>query len=261
MKNFYPNSTQVPNILFDEYLPILSDTGFRILMIIVRQTYGWIEDKKTKRRKDKDWISYSQLMIKTGRVRQSVSTALRELEEKDLIQIFDDSGRQLFTMDQRRGKSLYYRINTSLKTGLVVPVKSKNRSPKIRHTKLTGTKLIKTIGKAQLNKNGDNSVDNVRIINNGLTKIKFDTLKTKPYKFKNEDLFLAYSKTKITTPHQAWGYLAVDELDLPISLLPRVIKSFKGKNYIDIKNAISKITVHTKLRNANDRVKYLFKII
>ena len=56
-KSIIPNTTQVPNFVLDELLPTLSDVELRIVLIVTRQTLGWVEDKETGRRKDRDWIS------------------------------------------------------------------------------------------------------------------------------------------------------------------------------------------------------------
>lgn len=106
------NSTQVPNIILDYWMPKLSDTSFKILLTITRQTIGYIEDKDSGMRKKEDWISYSQLINKTGRKAPAIVMALRDLEEKKLIEIRDSKGNILETKEERRGKRLFYRLNT-----------------------------------------------------------------------------------------------------------------------------------------------------
>ena len=46
-KSIIPNTTQVPNFVLDELLPTLSDVELRIVLIVTRQTLGWVEDKET----------------------------------------------------------------------------------------------------------------------------------------------------------------------------------------------------------------------
>lgn len=138
-----PNSTQVPNKIFDEIMPKLSDTALRILLVIARQTYGWIEDKKTNKRKEKDWISYSQLKEKTGRQNEAITNAIRELENEEIIEILDGSGNKILLKD-RRGRSLFYRINTSPKSGEPIPNLTENRNSEIGDTKETYTKERKS---------------------------------------------------------------------------------------------------------------------
>ena len=61
----YEQTTQVPNILFDLHLPSLTESELKILLIIIRQTYGWI-DRYTGKRKLQDRISHSQFITKSG---------------------------------------------------------------------------------------------------------------------------------------------------------------------------------------------------
>ncbi|MFC2108523.1 hypothetical protein ACFLS5_03585 [Candidatus Bipolaricaulota bacterium] len=51
-----PGSTQVPNEIFDDIMPGLDDTELRVLLVINRQTLGWVENKCTGARKLFDWI-------------------------------------------------------------------------------------------------------------------------------------------------------------------------------------------------------------
>ena len=100
--------TQVPNIIFDTYLPILKPTEVALLLVIIRQTNGWAI-KRTKQRKYKDWISGSQLRTKTGYSRKAISTALQALTAHHLIKVYDVLGREVNTPNLRQGKTkLYY---------------------------------------------------------------------------------------------------------------------------------------------------------
>ena len=111
-----PNSTQVPNVVLDEWMPRLSDPEFRILLVVVRQTLGWIEDVETKRRKEKDWISHSQLAMKTGKSSASITRGIKALiEDHHLIEALDEKGKQLDTAEKRlkmgAGGRIFYRLN------------------------------------------------------------------------------------------------------------------------------------------------------
>lgn len=111
-----PNTTQVPNIILDEWMPRLSDAEFRVLLVVVRQTLGWIEDKETKRRKEKDWISHSQLARKTGKGTASITRAIKILiTEHNLIEAIDSKGKLLDTAVKRTkmgpGGKIFYRLN------------------------------------------------------------------------------------------------------------------------------------------------------
>lgn len=114
MSKAIPNTTQVPNVILDEWLPRLRDTELRVLLIIVRQTFGWIEDRETGRRKEKDWISRRQLMTKAGRGKDALCKAINTLVEYNLIEAFDEGGTKLVTsLDrEKNGGRIYYRFNT-----------------------------------------------------------------------------------------------------------------------------------------------------
>lgn len=56
MSKVIPNTTQVPNVILDEWMPKLKDIELRVLLVVVRQTLGWLENAETGTRKEKDWI-------------------------------------------------------------------------------------------------------------------------------------------------------------------------------------------------------------
>lgn len=68
----YPNTCQVPNVIFDYVMPKVSHAEFKVIMAVVRKTYGW--------NKKEDWISLRQLMKMTGVSNRMVITAVRSLE-------------------------------------------------------------------------------------------------------------------------------------------------------------------------------------
>ncbi|MBX7226404.1 MAG: replication protein [Chitinophagales bacterium] len=100
--------TPVPNNILDTYLPILKPTEVALLLVIIRQTSGW-QNKRTKERKYKDWISGSQLRSKTGYSRKAISCALQALTTHHLIKIYDILGNEVHAPNLRQGKTkLYY---------------------------------------------------------------------------------------------------------------------------------------------------------
>ncbi len=105
------NFTPTPNILFDKLLKELSSSELKILLVIIRQTNGWI-DKKTGKRKERDRITYSQFINKTGLSRRVISEAVDSLSQKKLIQITDASGNILNLPIERKGQ--YYIYYSSL---------------------------------------------------------------------------------------------------------------------------------------------------
>lgn len=85
-----PNYTPVPDELFDRLLPVLSGAELRVLLYIIRRTFGF--------KKDRDAISFNQFIrgisAREGRVldrgcgirdRTTLSKALRGLEDKKII--------------------------------------------------------------------------------------------------------------------------------------------------------------------------------
>lgn len=97
-------TTPVPNVVFDRHLPTLTESELKILLIIIRQTYGWA-DKRTGGRKTRDRITHSQFVMKTGLSRRVISKAINNLVLKELISITDYQGTHLHTTLNRKGKS------------------------------------------------------------------------------------------------------------------------------------------------------------
>lgn len=79
-----PNYTQTPNDLFDKFLPDLGDAELRVLLAIIRQTFGF--------RRSKARISLTRLEKATGLSRQSALTGATALEARSLITKFWDGG-------------------------------------------------------------------------------------------------------------------------------------------------------------------------
>ena len=98
----YKQTTQVPNTLFD-LIPKLKPSYVLILLVVIRQTYGWY-DSTTKKRKVRDWISYQQFRKKTGLSTKTIATAINYLVEHNLLLLTDKNGRKLSTPNLRQGK-------------------------------------------------------------------------------------------------------------------------------------------------------------
>lgn len=84
----FKQTTQVPNILFDKHLPTLTEGELKILHIIIRQTYGWI-DCSTGIRKTRDRITQSQFRSKTGLSPRIISKTLKTLSHRGFTDIPD----------------------------------------------------------------------------------------------------------------------------------------------------------------------------
>jgi len=109
------HTTPVPNAVFDVHLKDLKLAELKVLLIIIRQTLGW-EDKKTKsERKEIDWISNSQLALKTGSSKRAINDAIQILVKKNLIDVISHSGELLDTPDKRKGQQkLFYRPTNAI---------------------------------------------------------------------------------------------------------------------------------------------------
>ena len=109
-----PNTTQVPHVIIREWMPRLKDVELRVLLVVADQTLGWIEDKATGRRKEKDWISHYQLREKTGRSDRAISSAIKVLIEKHgIVDAYNEAGVPLSSAQERQmeGFRIYYRLN------------------------------------------------------------------------------------------------------------------------------------------------------
>ena len=141
----YEQTTQVPNILFDLHLPSLTESELKILLIIIRQTYGWI-DRYTGKRKLQDRISHSQFITKSGLSRRVISKAIQNLVSKGLVSITCRNGNNLNGVNDRRGKtSLVYSTKMCKKipehVHLTTSTCAQNAHNKTNYTKETKTKL------------------------------------------------------------------------------------------------------------------------
>lgn len=84
----------IPAAVIDTILPQLKDTELRVLLIVLRQTWG--------RNKEVDWLSHTQLKARTGRASEAVSGALDALVQRGLVTVRDERGAFLSDAVQRR---------------------------------------------------------------------------------------------------------------------------------------------------------------
>jgi len=129
-------TTPFPNDLLDKEMPHLKDSEWRILCVIVRATSGW--RRKDGERKRSDWLTHTQLKMRTGRSSAAVSTAVARLVRLGLIRVTDGSGKLLPTATIRRRHQgrLYFAL------GITTGSTSKSEIRKVRTTKDTQTKRI-----------------------------------------------------------------------------------------------------------------------
>jgi len=107
---FAGGAVPVPNVVIDEVLPTLKDTELRVLLVVLRQTVGWRDAKG--RSKTRDWLSHSQLVRRTGRGSDAISSAIATLVKRGLITVETSAGVPLATTGERRrylGR-LYFRL-------------------------------------------------------------------------------------------------------------------------------------------------------
>ena len=89
-----PNGTQVPDILFDQLLPDLSGAELKVLLYVIRKTYGW--------GKDSDNISLSQML---GGIRKRDGTVVDRgvgLTKKTLLAAINSLEERNFILTERR---------------------------------------------------------------------------------------------------------------------------------------------------------------
>lgn len=72
-----PNFTQIPNVVFDYWMAILSPTEFTILSCLCRKTFGW--------HKTSEVISKNQIVKLTRIGKRSVDNAIDTLEKHGLV--------------------------------------------------------------------------------------------------------------------------------------------------------------------------------
>ena len=134
----YYYRTTVPNIVFDRHLKDLGYAELKVLLVIIRQTYGW-KDKLTESYKRWDWISQRFFVRKTGLSARAVSTAISKLVYRGLILVRNEHGTLLFDKKQRQQKSKLYFSCTLEPKGCEVrdrnPVKQVHTTI-IKHTKM-----------------------------------------------------------------------------------------------------------------------------
>ena len=96
-----PNTCQVPNVLLDEVMPRLAASALKVLLAIVRKTYGF--------QKQSDRISFSQLQTLTGLSREGVNQGIKAL--RPLLKIKPGHKGQIANE---------YSLNLDVATGLLV---------------------------------------------------------------------------------------------------------------------------------------------
>lgn len=102
----------VPAVYIDEIMPALTDTEWRVLLVVIRQTVGWVERGSKQLRKNRDWLTHSQLRLRTGKRSDAISRAVNSLVSSGLIMVETEQGSLLTTPQerQRTHARLFYRL-------------------------------------------------------------------------------------------------------------------------------------------------------
>ena len=138
-----PNTTQIPNNLFDGEMQKMKDTELRITLVVARKTLGWIEDEKTGMRKKEDWISHSQLKKLTGRSSRALSPAIENCIQKGWIEARGEKGEILDTKGRRRGKKIFYRLGKIFLDKVPTSEKSSIEKSSIEKSSIEKSKVYK----------------------------------------------------------------------------------------------------------------------
>jgi len=93
--------TPFPNALIDLHMAKLTDTEWRVLVVVVRQTLGW-QHHRSGRRRAIDRISQKQMKRRTGRESAAISGAIESLTQKGLVVVSDRSGKVIHSAPERR---------------------------------------------------------------------------------------------------------------------------------------------------------------
>lgn len=127
--------TALPNHFFDNLMPQLNDTQWRVLCVVARATLGWRDAVEPTKRRHQDWLTHSQLQRRTGRTSSAISGAIDALVRRNFIQVRDSQGQWRLTSSERRscrGKLFY-----CLTPRILMPhdMTSKSRIGKAKTTK------------------------------------------------------------------------------------------------------------------------------
>ncbi len=185
-------TTPVPNVLFDTFLPRLSDTELRVLLVVNRATLGW---KQGTGRKESDWLSHRQLQARTGRAGASVSHAIEALVRRGLLLVQDARGRARDSAHSRRATRgrLYYRLSDALLT----PDQANSSEERGNHPPATATQSA--IRTARGEEEGERGQARISTSPAPLQKLK--TTKETGTKEKEKEAQMSSSKSEVTFPH------------------------------------------------------------
>lgn len=92
LQGFSPyNMTQVPNAVFDDLMPDLTGSELKVLLYIIRQTFGL--------RRYHGAISIDQLTLGTGLNRTTIMAAVKGLEDRQAIIVERGQTRTVYRLN------------------------------------------------------------------------------------------------------------------------------------------------------------------
>lgn len=128
-----PNYTQVPDELFDTLMPTLADNELRVLLYIIRRTFGF--------KRDSDSISLSQMVSGittrdgqvldsgTGLSKSTVARGLKSLREKGVIVATRNASAE--RGDQPTSYRLRFKTDTTPEKTVAAPVSHLQDTPRV----------------------------------------------------------------------------------------------------------------------------------
>lgn len=139
-----PNHTQVPNLIFDEFMSKMAGSELKVFLAICRKTIGW--------HKDTDSISYSQIQKLTGLGRAAVASAIKTLEEVYQIVTVERSQRKTskYTVWFEKRTAIQNWFENQPTTGLKI-------SPDIAKTGLKSEKTKESVKEKKEKENASSS--------------------------------------------------------------------------------------------------------
>jgi phage replication O-like protein O len=94
--------TKLYDYIVDQYLPELSGSELKVLIIIIRSTIGW--------NKEKDRITQGQFCTRTRLSRRAVSSAITSLEAQGLIAVTGAYGQSLPPKERQYNQHIFYQL-------------------------------------------------------------------------------------------------------------------------------------------------------
>jgi len=200
--------TEIANELLEALYQVpLSSTEFRILLYILRKTYGF--------KKKSDWISQKQIAKEFGIYKQHVSRAIKELKTKNMITNNIEKNKKILGVQKDYGKwelpklvtnKLQELVTNKNKVTRIGYQSNQNRLPKVtkigthkrNYTKETITKEIYIDILDYWNKKG--------IIQHTLTKNLETQIRIALKKFKKEDICLAINNYSTALKDSSYFY-------------------------------------------------------